>query len=134
MKLSQRARDFLAAPRFATIATVDADGGPHQAVVWYALRDDHLLVNSLVGRRWPSNLRRDPRFSLVVEDGLDYVAIRGHAEEDPHPAHGQADIAELAHRYETSDGAERLITTRFSSQHRVSYRLRPERVHEHFEG
>lgn len=134
MKLSRRARDFLTAPRFATIATVDADGSPHQAVIWYVLRDDHLLVNSLVGRRWPSNLRRDPRFSLVVEDGLDYVAIGGRAQEDPDPAHGQADIAELARRYEPPDQAERLIASRFSSQQRISYRLHPERVHEHFEG
>jgi hypothetical protein len=93
-----------------------------------------LVVNSLVGRRWPANLRRDPRFSLLVEDGLDYLAISGAAEEDPDAAHGQADIAEMARRYESPAEAARLIEQRFTPQRRVSFRLRPQHVHEHWEG
>ena len=62
LPLSKRARAFLAAPRFAAIATIDADGAPHQAVVWYLLRGDELIVNSLVGRRYSSELGRNFRF------------------------------------------------------------------------
>ena len=134
LPLSKRARAFLAAPRFAAIATIDADGAPHQAVVWYLLRGDELIVNSLVGRRWPGNLRRDPRYSLVVEDGLDYVSFAGTAEELPDREQALQDIFEMAHRYESPDEAERLIRDRFSSQHRVSFTLRHSRVNEHFEG
>ncbi|CAN5647990.1 hypothetical protein BH23CHL7_BH23CHL7_01670 [soil metagenome] len=134
MKLSERVQSFVGAVRFATTATIDPDGGPHQAVVWYVVRGHDLLVNSLVGRRWPNNLRRDPRFSLVVEDGLDYVSIRGIAKELYDDERARADIYELARRYETPQEAERLIRDRFSTQHRVSFLLRPERVHEHFEG
>lgn len=134
MTLSERAREFLRPARFATIATINPDGSPHQAVVWYLLRDDHLVLNSLVGRRWPANLRRDPRLSMVVEDGLDYIAMSGAAEEDPDAGHGQADIAEMARRYETPAEAERLIEQRFAPQRRVSFVLRPTRVHEHWEG
>src|SRR3970282_1015452 len=62
-------RRFLPAPvRFAAIATSGADGTPHQAVVWYALDDEGILVNSLVGRRWPADLQRDPRIALTVLD------------------------------------------------------------------
>lgn len=103
-------------------------------MIWYLLRDGDIVVNSLVGRRWPSNLRRDPRCSLVVEDGLDYLAISGVAEEDPDAEHGQADIAAMARRYETPLDAERLIEVRFRPQRRVSFVLRPVRVHEHWEG
>ena len=39
-----------------------------------------ILLNSRVGRCWPSNLLRDPRAALSVEDGDDYVAVRGLAE------------------------------------------------------
>ena len=134
MSLPERVRSFLEPARFATIATVNADGSPQQAVVWYLLRGDALVVNSLVGRRWPTNLQRDPRFSLVVEDGLDYVALSGTAEALDDPAQAQADIAEMARRYETAEEAERLIRDRFTPQHRVSFRLRVRRVVEHWEG
>ena len=56
-------RDFLADLRFATIATVDPDGSPRQAVIWYRLEDDEIVINSAVGRRWPANLLRDPRIA-----------------------------------------------------------------------
>jgi PPOX class probable F420-dependent enzyme len=134
VSLPERVRSFLEPARFATIATVNADGSPQQAVVWYLLRGDALVVNSLVGRRWPTNLQRDPRFSLVVEDGLDYVALSGTAEALDDPAQAQADIAEMARRYETAEEAERLIRDRFTPQHRVSFRLRVRRVVEHWEG
>jgi PPOX class probable F420-dependent enzyme len=132
--LSERARSFLAAPRFATIATVDGDGSPHQAVIWYLLRGDALVVNSLAGRRWPGNLQRDGRFSLVVEDGLDYVSLSGIAEMDADLQRAQADIAEMARRYESAQKAQEMISDRFSTQHRSSFDLRPARIHEHWEG
>lgn len=132
-ELSPRAQLFLRPARFATLATVNPDGSPHQTVVWYLLRDGEIIINSLVGRRWPANLRRDPRLSLVVEDGLEYVAISATAQEDPDAETAQADIAAMARRYESPLDAERLIETRFRPQRRVSFRLRPLRIHEHWE-
>ena len=38
--LTAEARHFLEEPRFAVIATINADGSPHQTVVWYLLRSD----------------------------------------------------------------------------------------------
>ena len=55
---------------FATLATVSADGSPHQAVIWYLVRGDTIVINSAVGRIWPTNLLRDPRCSLAIEDWL----------------------------------------------------------------
>jgi PPOX class probable F420-dependent enzyme len=133
-RLSERAREFLAPARFATIATLSADGSPHQAVVWYLLRDDSIVVNSLAGRRWPSNLLRDPRFSLVVEDGLDHLAMSGTAELVAEGDEARADIFEMARRYETPSEAERLIRDRFTPQQRLSFRLSIARVHEHWDG
>ena len=63
--LPHDARRFLESHRFAVIGTTNPDNSPHQAVVWYLVERDEadirLVVNSREGRRWPSNLRRDPR-------------------------------------------------------------------------
>lgn len=128
-QLDPRAREFLAVPgRYATLATILPDGSPLQAVVWYALEDDDtLLLNSLDGRQWPINLLRDPRASLTVEDGYDYVSIRGTAE---HLYGGEAasrDIARLAHRYATGEDLERRLAG-FRGQRRISFRLMPSSV------
>lgn len=132
--LEKPVRRFLERPgRHAVLATINPDGTPLQAVVWYLLEDDAVLVNSLDGRRWPANLRRDPRYSLAVEDGLDYVALRGEAEVLEDPDQAQEDIAAMARRYHTPDEAERIIAARFRPQRRVSFRLRPRAVTVHGE-
>ena len=128
------ARAFLARPDvFGTLATLEPDGSPLQAVVWFGLRGDDVLVNSAVGRRWPANLLRDPRCSLVVEQAYEWVGIRGRAEALRDPGEAQADIAALARRYHAAEPekAERLIRERFQRQERISFLLHPEVVSEH---
>ena len=111
--------------RFATVATINEDGSPHQAVIWFRFAADEIVINSLEGRVWPTNLRRDPRISLTVEDGYRWVSVRGTVElvDDLDQAH--ADIAEMARRYHADepDRAEAMIRDRFNRQHRVSFRL-----------
>ncbi|HEX8939845.1 MAG TPA: pyridoxamine 5'-phosphate oxidase family protein [Candidatus Limnocylindrales bacterium] len=124
-------RDFLDAPRFAVVATVGADGTPHQAVAWYRLVADGLVLNSREGRRWPTDLRRDRRVSIAVEDGYDNVVLEGEVDIDDDQERAQADIAEMACRYHADDPARarRLIEEEFRRQRRVSFVLRPQRVH-----
>jgi PPOX class probable F420-dependent enzyme len=128
------AREMLERPlRFATLATLTRDGSPRQAVIWYTLRGDTIVVNSAVGRRWPADLLRDPRFSFAVEDGYDWVGIRGVAEPRSDPAEAQADIAEMARRYHADDPAhaEALIRDRFQRQERITFHLHARSVTEH---
>ena len=132
--LEPAVRDFLEAEgRFATVATLNADGSPHQAVLWFLVRDEGVVINSLEGRRWPDNFRRDPRLSFSVEDGYEYVVIRGSVEVLDDPEVGQADIAEMAHRYHEPDHAEEMIERLFRPQRRVSFLLRPDSVSTHGE-
>ena len=130
-------RRFLGERRFASIATVDADGTPRQAVIWYRLDGDHLVLNSLEGRRWPTNLRRDPRISIAITDAHEtsWVGINGIAEVVEDQATAQADIAAMARFYHADDPdyAERLIRSRFETQRRVSFRIRPTAIHDHLE-
>jgi PPOX class probable F420-dependent enzyme len=90
---------FLRAPRHGVIATHDPDGEIRQAVVWYAVASDGLVMNALDGRRWPANLRRDPRLSMTVFDGEDYAILRGTATVIDDPDRGQIDARALALRY-----------------------------------
>ena len=128
------AREMLEAEgHFGTLATISADGTPHQAVVWYLLRGDTLVVNSAVGRIWPANLLRDPRCSLLVEDGYDWVSVSGTVEVVTDQPTAQADIAEMARRYnaDAPETGERMIREVFQPQQRISFVLRPVRIAEH---
>lgn len=139
--LPDHVRTFLAEPdRFVTLATLDPDGSPRQAVIWYRLDPDgRIVVNSADGRRWPGNLRRDPRCSLVVADpadGYSFVAVTGRvAEMIDEQAIAQADIAGLARRYHADDpaAAERVIAN-FRTQRRVTFRIDVAAVHDHLDG
>jgi PPOX class probable F420-dependent enzyme len=117
---------------FGTLATVSADGSPFQSVIWYLVRGETLVINSKVGRIWPTNLLRDPRVSLVIEDGYDWVGVRGRVEAVTDQATAQADIAEMARRYHAADPAkaERMIRD-FERQERISFVVHVERVAEH---
>ena len=132
--LSAAARRFLEAPRFAIAATLNPDGSPLQAVIWYRLEGDVVVFNSRVGRRWPGNLERDRRVSITVADGYDYVAMRGEVEIDHDPEIGQAVIAGLARRYQQDAAAADAQIERFATERRVTFRLHPRRVFERLSG
>ncbi|CAN5649401.1 hypothetical protein BH24CHL9_BH24CHL9_09590 [soil metagenome] len=132
IRLEGWARDRLERPRtFATLATINPDGSPLQAVLWYALRGDAIVVNSRTGRRWPENLLRDPRFSFMVEDDYDWVSLRGEAEALTDPAATQADIAAMARHYHEPERAERMIREQFAREERTSFLLHARAVATH---
>lgn len=136
--LSERVRTFLDANRFATIATTDPDGSPRQAVIWYRLEGDAIVLNSRVGRRWPANLVRDRRISVAVgdqADGYRWVGLTGRVTVVDDQPTAQADIAEMARRYHADEPekAERLIRNGFERQSRVSFRVSIDAVHDHLD-
>ena len=135
--VSPRIREFLAQPRFAIIATLDEDGSPRQAAVWYGLEDDgRILLNSRSGRLWCSNLERDARVSIAVidsEDGYRWVGITGEVEEVVRDVErARHDIVALAHRYHPEGPAESSIST-FRRQPRVTFLVRIAGIHDHLD-
>ena len=76
------------------------------------------------GSRWPDNLLRDPRMSLTVEHGYDYVSMRGEAESLHEGDAAVDDILALAARYETGEEYERRARG-FRPQARISFLFRP---------
>jgi PPOX class probable F420-dependent enzyme len=136
--LPEAVRVFLDDTRFSTIATLDPDGTPRPAVVWYTVEGDEIVLNSAVGRRWPSNLVRDPRVAFSVVDHVDgyrWVGITGIVTVVEDQATAQADIASMARRYHADDPAEaeRLIHGRFELQARISFRVRAASISNHLE-
>jgi pyridoxamine 5'-phosphate oxidase-like protein len=131
--LDPNVRSFLTnPPRYATIATINADGSPHQIVIWMLLRSDaergdHVVVNSRRGRRWPSNLSRDGRANVAVYEAEDAVTIEAVVSETYDGERAQQDIAEMARRYDSAADAEREIE-RFRGEDRVTFILRINRV------
>ena len=133
--LSPRVRKFIAAPHYASLATTEPDGSPRQAVIWYLLDGDELVVNSRVGRRWPTNLLRDGRVYVAVFDETDpmhWVGLLGTAEPMRDQPRAQADIAAMAQRYEDAETAADSIRA-FQEQERISFRIRVRAVHDHLD-
>jgi PPOX class probable F420-dependent enzyme len=129
-------RRFLQAPHLATIATIDPDGAPRQAVAWYRMEPDgRILLNSRDGRRWPANLRREPRVALAVADAdnpWSWVGLTGVVDEVVEDvALAREQICALAYRYEGTPSTS--LLERFRSEPRVTFLVRITGAHDHLE-
>jgi PPOX class probable F420-dependent enzyme len=117
--LTDDIRAILDKTYFAVLATINADGTPHQTVMWFELIGDRILMNTEAGRLKESNIQRDPRVSICIEDHYNYVTLTGTATLDYDPERAQADIARLARRYQPSDKAEQLVAN-FQTETRIT--------------
>jgi PPOX class probable F420-dependent enzyme len=118
-------RELLEQPNFATISTLNADGTIHSTVVWVDFEDGQLSINSAVGRKWPTNLQRDPRVTLTVpekENPYRYAEIRGRARATSEGAEEQID--RLAKKYIGQDR----YPWRQPGEERIRFVIEPERV------
>ena len=68
---------FLAEERTCRVATVGADGAPHVTPLWFVWDGAALWLTSIVAsQRW-TDLQRDPRVSVGIDAGQDYMDLRG---------------------------------------------------------
>ena len=86
--LDDFARELLDGQNFATVATLNRDGGPQTSVVWIDRDGDHPVFTVTNDKQKTRNLARDARISLTVvdrENPYRSVELRGTAElvEDP---------------------------------------------------
>jgi PPOX class probable F420-dependent enzyme len=76
----QGVRELLEQPNYAVLSSLNADGSLHSAIVWIGAENGTVAVNSAIGRKWPSNLERDPRVTVLVQESgnpYNYLEIRG---------------------------------------------------------
>jgi PPOX class probable F420-dependent enzyme len=76
---------FLASPRKLQVASLNADGSPHLSTMFYCVVDGNVAFWTYRKSQKAVNLIRDPRVSVLVEDGDAYdeligVSITGTAE------------------------------------------------------
>lgn len=122
-----RAEELLKGKNFVVVSTLRPDGTIHAAPAWVDVQDGQPVVNSAEGRAWPTNLKRDPRVTLTVqnlENPYEYVAIRGRvAEQTTEGADEHIDA--LAKKYLGQD----TYPYRQAGEQRVMLRIEPEHVH-----
>jgi hypothetical protein len=68
---------FLEEERTCRVATVGGDGAPHVSPLWFVWDGSALWLNSVVkSQRW-TDLAREPRVSVVIDAGVDFLELRG---------------------------------------------------------
>jgi PPOX class probable F420-dependent enzyme len=68
---------FLAERRAMTMCSLGPDGSIHAVAMWYGFLDGCVTVETKAKSQKAQNLRRDPRLTLLFEDGDYYEELRG---------------------------------------------------------
>lgn len=125
--LADDLRAWLTAELRYPVLAINADGPPNQSVMWFELdpdAPDTILMNTMVRRLKYRQLQADPRVSLLFEEGLKWVGMRGTVELDAEFDRALAHIQHLARRY----GAD---PARYEGQERVIIRMKVNKVIRH---
>ncbi|MEW6272479.1 MAG: pyridoxamine 5'-phosphate oxidase family protein [Thermodesulfobacteriota bacterium] len=71
-------RDFLTKGKTIYLASNGEDGYPHLIAMWYAVQDDGSIVMTTFRKSQKvTNLRRDPRCAVLLEEGATYDKLKG---------------------------------------------------------
>ncbi|GAB3719126.1 PPOX class F420-dependent oxidoreductase [Amycolatopsis oliviviridis] len=122
--LPEPVRELVDGKNFATVATLDADGGPQTSVIWVGLDDGDLVFSATEDRLKVRNLRRDPRASVSITDAENpyrHTQLRGTVTITPDPEKTLPKT--LSHKYLGKDAPPE-----GPEVERVIVRLRVERV------
>ncbi len=78
VRMSQAEIDaFLGESMKVQVATVNPDGTPHLATLFYVMQDGAIAFWTYASSQKIKNLERDQRITCLVEDGEDYFELRG---------------------------------------------------------
>lgn len=68
---------FLNETAIVEVATIGKDGWPHLAPMWFVMENDRIVFRSFTRSQKIMNLQRDPRLTILAEDGDAYADLRG---------------------------------------------------------
>lgn len=126
MSMDADLKSFATARNFAALTTLMPDGQPQTQLMWVHADDDHVVVNTEVGRQKFRNVEADPRVTITVfnvENPYQYVEARGRVAATTTGDEARAHIDELAHKYTDADYANPISTER------VILRIAVDKVH-----
>ena len=121
----QPIRTLLEQPNVAVVSTHNEDGTILSTIAWVNTQGDELAVNSAIGRKWPTNLQRDPHVTVVVypaDNPYEYVEVRGTATATRDGADEHIDA--LTQKYMKQDK----YPFRAPGEERIKFTIAPEHV------
>ena len=68
---------FIEEQKSLQVATIGKDGMPHLTTLWFAVIDGEIVFETFTKSQKIVNLKRDPRISALLEDGVEYNKLRG---------------------------------------------------------
>jgi len=68
---------FIAERKSLQVAVNGHDGFPHLSTLWYGLVDGEIVFETYTKSQKIKNLERDPRITVLLEDGTTYETLRG---------------------------------------------------------
>jgi PPOX class probable F420-dependent enzyme len=126
MSLDPTLRELAQAKNFAALSTLMPDGQPQTQLMWVHADDEHLLINTEVGRQKFRNVERDPRVTVTVFDADNpyrYIEARGRVVSTEAGDAARADIDRLSEKYMGGPYGNPIATER------VILRIQVDRLH-----
>jgi PPOX class probable F420-dependent enzyme len=126
--------DFIETQKSIQVCTLNKDGTPHLTVMWFAVRDGAIVLETFTKSQKIVNLKRNPQMAVLLEDGDTYNELRGvsincEAElvEDYETVHAlHVDVVVRNQSGVTPEQAEEF--TREMSKKKTVIRVRPQKV------
>ncbi|MFP6638876.1 MAG: pyridoxamine 5'-phosphate oxidase family protein [Myxococcota bacterium] len=69
--------NFIGSQKTVQVATLNRDGSSHLMPLWFALDERCIILETFSKSQKIKNLERDPRITLLFEDGEEYTQLRG---------------------------------------------------------
>src|SRR3954453_8218915 len=96
--------ELLDSERVVVVSSIGPRGWPHSMPLWFVVRDGEIWVWTYAKSQKVRNLERDPRATVLVETGTEYVELRGMMVEAEAEIHRDGEIVlgfteELTVRY-----------------------------------
>jgi len=126
MTLDSDLKDLASGKNFAALTTLMPDGQPQTQLMWVTADDDHLVINTEVGRQKFKNISADPRVTVTVFNAANpyqYVEARGRVADTVGGDEARQQIDTLSEKYTGGPYANPIGTER------VLLLIAPERIH-----
>lgn len=100
--LEQTVKSLAQGKNFAAFTTLLPGGQPMTHIMWVDADDEHVLINTELGRQKQRNVERDPRVVVTVMDAANpynYVEVRGRVVETVKGPEALDNIDKLSQKY-----------------------------------
>jgi PPOX class probable F420-dependent enzyme len=123
---------YLASARTAVLVTIGPDGAPDPVGMWFVMDGGDVVMRTYAKSQKVINIERDPRVSVLIEDGDTYSTLRGvqltgRMELSRNVEDVLDVVAALAAKYEDVTGLDRASMQDYARKQAV-LRLRAETV------